>query len=243
MAEGHRKRLRDLVEKAGLENLSIYQQMEYILFYILPRVNTTDIAHSLIDTFGSIYGVLDAPASELQKIKGLGVDSAFQLSHLIQILSLYGISKNCAIKNLSTLNHTAKFFYDLMFYRKEENMVIVALTKKNELISYKKLAVGKEDTVTIDKADLINFVTANKAKRVLLGHNHPSGSCMPSREDDKCTQEIMKLLNTLGMQLYDHIIVGADGVFSFREICKVDLPLTDSVISYKNGPMKLSNDY
>jgi DNA repair protein RadC len=54
------------------------------------------------------------------------------------------------------------------------------------------------------------------ATAVILVHNHPSGDPTPSRADIEMTKQVAEVAKTLGIQLYDHIIVGRDGHASLR---------------------------
>ena len=230
MGKGHRKRLRDLVEDVGLDRLSIYQKMEYILYYVLPRVNTTEVAHELIDTFGDIHSVLEASVSDLAQTKGLGRSSAGQLAHLVQVLALYQESKNSSDKNLSTFANSAKFFYSILANKKEENIYAAAITTKSELLTYKRLSYGTMDSVTLDKTEILRFITSSKAKKIILAHNHPQESCVPSTSDDINTDELKMILNPLGIELAEHLIVGKDGVFSFKHHQILKYPLEKGVL-------------
>ena len=74
--DGHRKRLIDTVNKAGLDTLSEVQALEYILFFIFPRGDVNPLAHRLLDRFGDIATVLDAPIEDLVMVEGMGETSA-----------------------------------------------------------------------------------------------------------------------------------------------------------------------
>ena len=233
MGHGHRKRLREVVENAGLDNLSLYQKMEYILYYVLPRVNTTEIAHELIDTYGSIHSVLDAPLEELENIKGLGPTSAKKLTHIVQILQLYNESKVTSVKNISNLSKAARYFTDLLKSQSQEYLYIVSLSPKGEMISYKKISSDLNDRVTTSKSEIFRYATSNKAKKIFLCHNHPNDDCTPSFEDDKMTEELKKILNSVGIELTEHIIVGQDGVFSFKNGCVTKEPFDNvEIVDY-----------
>ena len=62
-----------------------------------------------------------------------------------------------------------------------------------------------------------------KAKSVLLAHNHPGGSCYPSREDNLSTTQMDDILYKIDVVLEDHIIIGEDGVYSILDGRKTDL--------------------
>ena len=69
--EGHRERLRQKVIKNGMHSLAEHEVLELILFYSLAQRNTNDLAHKLINRFGSVAAVLDAPQEQLLEIKGI----------------------------------------------------------------------------------------------------------------------------------------------------------------------------
>lgn len=78
----HRRRLYALTEKIGIDNLTDIQAMELLLTYIIPRKDTNEIAHALLDEFGTFAGVLDAPISALEKISGVGHRTAQMISFM-----------------------------------------------------------------------------------------------------------------------------------------------------------------
>lgn len=89
----HRRRLYALTEKIGIDNLTDIQAMELLLTYIIPRKDTNEIAHALLDEFGTFAGVLDAPISALEKISGVGHRTAQMISFMKGFFFLYRTSK------------------------------------------------------------------------------------------------------------------------------------------------------
>lgn len=63
---------------------------------------------------------------------------------------------------------------------------------------------------------LYDFAYKNNSNKIILAHNHPNDSCLPTSSDDRATGIIIEWLNENGIQLIDHVIVGIDGTFSFR---------------------------
>lgn len=76
MNSNHRSRLRDRLLSCGVESLAEHELLELLLFTPIRRRNTNAIAHRLIERFGSLFGVLDAPVEELAKVDGMGSVSA-----------------------------------------------------------------------------------------------------------------------------------------------------------------------
>lgn len=87
---GHRKRLRDRAMSEGLEAFNPHQVLELLLFYAIPRQDTSEIAHLLIDRFGSVHDVLNASAAELMQVPGVGKKTADWLVDLGMLVHTYG---------------------------------------------------------------------------------------------------------------------------------------------------------
>ena len=86
---GHRSRLRQRFLKQGIEGFEPHNILEILLFYGIPYRDTNDIAHKLIDKFGSLEGVFDADIKELTKIDGIGENSATLIKLVPQISKYY----------------------------------------------------------------------------------------------------------------------------------------------------------
>ena len=88
MHDGHRQRMKERFLKEGLDNFDEIQVLEFLLFYCIPQGDTNPLAHRLLDQFGSLAQVLEAPISELRKVDGIGPHTATMM-HLITSLSRY----------------------------------------------------------------------------------------------------------------------------------------------------------
>jgi DNA repair protein RadC len=53
---------------------------------------------------------------------------------------------------------------------------------------------------------------------MILVHNHPSGDPTPSRADIEMTRQVIDAARVLGLELHDHLVVGRDGVASFKQL-------------------------
>ena len=73
--KNHRERLRIRAINSGLQDFYDHQLLELLLFYALPRIDTNDLAHSLIERFGSLEGVFKADRNELLSVSGIGSNS------------------------------------------------------------------------------------------------------------------------------------------------------------------------
>ncbi|MEG2852596.1 MAG: UPF0758 domain-containing protein, partial [Hydrogenoanaerobacterium sp.] len=91
---GHRKRLRERFIKNGLDNFEKHNVLELLLFNSVPRQDTNELAHRLMEEFGSLSGVFDAPVEELMKLDGIGENSAVLIKLIPAISKVYLDDKN-----------------------------------------------------------------------------------------------------------------------------------------------------
>lgn len=73
---GHRERMRVRFFENGFESYSTHEVLEQVLFLTIPRANTNETAHSLLQKFGSLSGVLNASPESLTEVPGIGPKAA-----------------------------------------------------------------------------------------------------------------------------------------------------------------------
>lgn len=214
----HRQRLMKTVTDMGVANANDFIILEFILTYVHPRIDTNPIAHRLMAEFGSISGVLDAPVSELAKIEGMGLNSAKKLSLLPEIFTRYNLDKQKHHKILSSRSAVIQYCRGLLFNKRAEEVYIICLNAAYKLLATKLLARGSVDTVQLDTKNLLSVVLLNpQTKYVVLTHCHPDNTCVASSQDLTTTTQIAKLLNSVGVELAEHVIVGYKKCFCILE--------------------------
>jgi DNA repair protein RadC len=200
----------------GLESFQSHEVLELYLFTVIPRVDTNPIAHALIDKYGSIYNICNAPIEELMKIKGIGLRAARQLKLLPAISRAYQLSMYGDRVSFSDVAEIGAYCVDLYCGRVNEAMYLLCLDAKNRLIKQVMVAEGTPSEVYVEPRQIIEHVTYSATHTVVLCHNHPGGSLMPSQNDIETTDKIKSALNTIGVALLDHIIVGKGSYISFN---------------------------
>ena len=92
------------------------------------------------------------------------------------------------------------------------------------------VAVGGVDSCAVDVKNIFKHALLNNASYIICFHNHPSGYTLPSREDEKFTERLVTAGRILNLPMIDHIIVGDDDFYSFRENGKLEIfPESDAV--------------
>lgn len=103
-----------------------------------------------------------------------------------------------------------KFMNDIeeMNLLAEENVFLICLNTKNEIISYSEIAKGGIDNALIDMKNIFKNVLLCNANKFILVHNHPSGDATPSKNDYDVTEKIKKASKIMDIQFLDHIVIG-----------------------------------
>jgi DNA repair protein RadC len=215
---GHRRRKKEQFLKNGLDGLPEHEPLEFLLFYAVPRGDTNSIAHSLIKRFGSLTEVLNADYNELKTVDGVGDNAASLICFAKMFSKLY--LQNQAQSDLIELynsDNLKDFCRSLFVGCDEEEFHCIYLTDNLRLISHEKICSGRLGKVDIPVRKITRSILDNNCSRLVITHNHPAGSCLPSRADVDSTQKIRTLYAGMEVELIDHIIIGRDGVSSLRE--------------------------
>ena len=205
--EGHRQRLRKRFLEEGLDHFSDIQALELALFYCIPRVDTNPIAHALLDRFGSLAQVLEAPVEEIKKVPGMGERSAAFLHLITEFGRYYMVSRTSDMKILITLEQCAEYMLPLFYGRRLETVFLLCLDAKCKVLSCKEIAEGDVNSTGISVRKVVETALGSNATSVVLAHNHPSGVAVPSGEDIQTTRKIAAALAAVDIQLVDHIVV------------------------------------
>ncbi len=217
MHEGHRQRMYNRLEEFGGESFETHELLEMMLYSSCKRCDTNPIAHRLLDRFGSLTGVFTASADELAKVEGVGLSTANMLKTsyacLKRMLQESVDSGESLRKSVDVKNYCAGLFR----YEKTEQLRMIFLNDDYKLISQEIISVGSIEAVKPDMLEVVAKVVSRRAPIVMLTHNHPKGSEMPSNEDKMLTRNLYNLLERADIYLADHIVVGMHGCISMRE--------------------------
>ena len=205
--DGHRERMRAQLRQRGLADMEPHQILEVVLFYAQPRGDTNALAHVLIDRFGTLAAVLDAPCEELLKVPGVGEGTATFLHMLPQLLGAYMHSKEEARPVLDSAEAAGRYFIPLFIGISHEELHMASLNDKRQLIRSVKITDGIVNSAPVMVKRIIAEAIAANATGVILAHNHPAGLALPSREDRAATFQIHRALRQINVQLLDHLVI------------------------------------
>lgn len=212
--DGHRQRLKKLFLKEGLDNFYDYQALELLLYYCIPRKDTNPIAHSLIDYFGSLSQVLEAPVEELMRVEGVGEHAATFLHLVTEVGRYYLVNRSSRVKILPSIEDCAKYMLPYFFGRRNETVFLLCLDAKCKVLCCRELGEGTVNSAAISVRKIMETALTVNATAVVLAHNHPSGIAVPSGDDIQTTRRIAAALSAVEIHLVDHIVVADDDYVS-----------------------------
>jgi DNA repair protein RadC len=183
---------------------------------LMEGVNDGEVANALIDRFGSVRGVLSATTQEQMLIV-----SDKRIVHFLRVVrqsmrwtlreGVVGsvlLSSTAALREYLKLSHGSDSF---------EQLRVFYLGATGRLIKEVPSERGGSDHTNVSVSRIIRDGLNLDARYLIMSHNHPSGDSKPSRDDIDVTRRIAIAANSVGMSLYDHLIVAETSDFSFRE--------------------------
>lgn len=207
--DGHRERLKKRFLNSA-DSFEDHELIELILFYSIPRKNTNETAHRLLDRFGSIKGIFDANLEAIAEVESVGLNTALYLKAIAAILARYEIEEKKSGEPLSSPAVLSSFLKSLFVGTQNECSYILLFNNAKELITFEKLGEGfsMEHNVSVRKA--MSCTLSSNAASVILVHNHPNGRAFPSSEDFTATTRLKALFESIGVVLLEHFIVAED---------------------------------
>ena len=204
--EGHRERMRNKYVNKGIEVFEQHEILEMLLFYAIPRKNTNDIAHRLLEACGSLSAVFDAPIDILMQ-QGLSYNAAVLLHMIPDLSRAYQSDKFDNEEKIITDENIGKKMVHLFAGKNEECVYAFFLDAKGKEKYSGIISKGDASSAPLFSKDIVSIAARCKAVTVIIAHNHPSGVAFPSRAVLEATADIADALDTIGIHLADHIIV------------------------------------
>lgn len=214
---GHRDRLKARFERTGVAGLQDYEVLELVLFYALPRRDVKPLAKELLKRFGSLKGALDADREALLATPGIGPHAASLFRVIRETGSLYLRQKAEEREQISSTKELIDYCLSSMGGLKDEHFAVIYLNARNRIIAVETIQEGIVNQAVVYPRKVLEKALSRKASAIILVHNHPSGHVRPSDADIRLTRVLQDAARVMDIALHDHLIVGENRFFSFRE--------------------------
>lgn len=215
---GHRSRMKERFLNEGAKNFREHELLELLLYYSIPRKDTNETAHILLNRFGSLSEVFKGDFNQLSSVDGLGENSAFLINLIAELKRKIDIDELTKETYLDSTEAIKKYVSSYLMGRANEILYAVCLNSEYKVVSVIKLSEGNEDMVITHPRKIIEAAILHKAHFVVLAHNHPGGISYPSNDDIVSTRKIADILKSIDITLLDHIVVGVGDIISLKSM-------------------------
>ena len=216
---GHRKRLRQRFLKSGLAGFAEHEVIELLLTLAIPRSDVKQQAKALLERFGNLRGVLDAPLTELRSVKSIGEVAAISLKVIRESATLYLQETSEGREVLRDSEQLSNFWRMQIGNLKHEVFAVAYLDSAHRLLrdGVETLQEGTIDRAVVYPRRVVEAALMHQAAALVLAHNHPNGNVEPSEHDKVVTRAIVLAAETISLRVVDHLIVSPEETFSFSK--------------------------
>ena len=205
--KNHRKRVKQRYITEGLDNFSLHNIIELVLFYSVPQKDVNELAHKLANHYKTLPNLLDADYHDLIGHEGIGENTAVLLKLIPDLFRQYSMAKVNSGMVCEKIDRMAEFLISYYTAVTREVVVLILLNNKNEKIDCVKIHEGSISSVSIDINVIAEIVYTRKAVNFILAHNHPDGDPTPSREDINITKMIDNAFSMFNVDLLEHYVI------------------------------------
>ena len=177
-----------------------------------------DLAHRILNAGpDGLLNLLQLDVKQLTKIHGIGNVKAVQLKCVGELAKRIASTRRRQQVILESPESIASYYMERMRHETQEILMLAMFDSKSMLIGEKVISIGTSNAALISAREIYRTALQEQAMYIVILHNHPSGNPEPSREDIQVTRKIKQSGEILDILLMDHIIIGDNRYFSFRE--------------------------
>jgi len=210
-------RPRERLLRLGAEALSTVELLTILIGSGNRACPADDMARRLTAAFPSLRQLAGRSADDLLRLEGIGTATAARLAAALELGRRLQQERRERQPTLSSPRSVWRHLALELRDRERERFLALCLNTRNELIREVVVSVGSLNASIVHPREVFKPALACSAAGLVIAHNHPSGDPAPSREDREVTRAITEAGRILDVPLHDHVIIGADSYFSFKD--------------------------
>ncbi|MBO4849038.1 MAG: RadC family protein [Clostridia bacterium] len=233
---GHRQRIKERYLEKGFAALDDKDILELLLTYAIPRKDVYAVSRELVHTFGTAENVLAAPPEALREAGGLTDHTVVLLKLVNDIRTQPDRFIEYRREQLNNVLAAVEYCHRILGRFPEEAVIMLFLDKENYVIDVTKVSYGSADSAVLPIYGIVETACRHGIERVIVAHNHPSGSSNPSAADLMATDALRSKLLSHGIELAEHIIVAREECTALLHHQTLSLPGGEVFAPWKNDP-------
>ena len=176
-----------------------------------------DLPSASASGFGGIAGLLNATATDLQRVKGLGPAKRAELLAVLE-LARRALAQRLQERPVLDAPQAVRDYWQLhLAARSHEVFAVLFLDAQHRMLAMEEMFHGTLTQTSVYPREVVKRTLHHQASAVVLAHNHPSGSVQPSRADEMLTHTLKAALALVDVRVLDHIIVSQGQSLSMAE--------------------------
>lgn len=211
------ERPRERFVKHGPKALSNHELLAIIIRTGSKNQSVIDLSKEILYHYGSLKELSITSIEELKRIKGIGTSKAIEILTVFELASRIKEETYTSKIRLTSPESIYTYMRDALELKTQEHLVVLYMNTKGHLIKKKILFKGSLNASVIHPREIFKYAVMYSAASIILVHNHPSGDPTPSHHDIDVTKRIHENSMMMDIYLLDHIIIGRDKYYSFKE--------------------------
>lgn len=173
-------------------------------------------ATTLLEEYGSLSNIANTPTNRLRMTAGLGVKLSERIQAAVEIGRRISTINGAVEEVITSSEDVVKMMRPMLQELKHEECWAIYLTNSNRIIERCRISQGGVQATVVDQRLIVKRALELLSTRLIIVHNHPSGSATPSGADFDITKRIKEATSLFDIQLLDHIIITATEDYSFK---------------------------
>lgn len=204
--------MQDIRNKLSIRGFESLNDAELLALLLEDRA----LAEELISECGSLTNIAKMPASRLRMVAGLGAKRTERIQSAIEIGNRISSASRAVEESISSSEDVVRIMRPKLQDKKHEECWAIFLTNSNRIIESRCMSQGGVQATVVDHRLIVKRALELLSTRIIIVHNHPSGSATPSGADFDITKKIKEATSLFDIQLLDHIIISATESYSFK---------------------------
>ncbi len=203
---------------SGPKSLTDAELLSIIIKSGTKELTSLEVARELLLAGqGNLLTLYELPVEQLCRFPGIGKVKAIQLKAVAELSVRIAETKRGYQMQLKMPSSVAAYYMERMRHRKTEALMGAFFDAKCAFLGDAEISVGSVSSAYVHPRDIFRQALERNAVFLIMLHNHPSGDPYPSEDDRQITARITECGAMLGITVEDHIIIGDNRYFSFRE--------------------------
>lgn len=200
----------------GLDKISSSELLAIIIKSGTKDNSSLQIAYEILKTVNGIANLHMISFKDLNSIKGLSKIKSLEILAAIELAKRISFQRLERVK-ITNPNDIVNYFSCKLAHEKQEHFVVILLNTKGHMLHYRTIFIGTLNYSLVHPREVFGYIVSYSCASFICLHNHPSGCVQPSQSDIEITDTLFSISNILQIKMLDHIIVGDDSYFSFKE--------------------------